>query len=158
MITDKCSNKAVLWFNRAAFAIVFAINVWCAISFVLFPQSFVGAYELSGISGEAAVRGMGVVFLMWNATYPVYIAHPYRYKVLGGIIIVQQIIGCVGETAILLTLGSGHAVLASSILRFIAFDAAGLVIEAAAFAALIVKGRVENENLRRESLRSERSQ
>ena len=77
-----------------------------------------------------------VAFLMWNATYPVVIANPRRYRAVFLIVLAQQAIGLVGETAILLGLPAGHEVLAASILRFIAFDAAGFIAMLAAFAAL----------------------
>ena len=118
---------------RVAIAIVFALNVQCALQFELWPEAFAGAYELSGVAGEAAVRGLGVAFLMWNATYPAVIASPRRFRALYVVILVQQLIGLVGETAILLGLPSGHDVLAASIQRFIAFDAAGLVLMMATF-------------------------
>lgn len=121
---------------RIVVAAVFLINVQCALSFVLQPASFAGAYELSGVSGNVAVQGIGVAFLMWNATYPVVIANPRRYRAVFLIVLAQQAIGLVGETAILLGLPAGHEVLAASILRFIAFDAAGLIAMLAAFAAL----------------------
>lgn len=38
----------------------------------------------------------------------------------------MQLIGVIGEGAILLLLPAGYATLSASILRFIAFDAAGL--------------------------------
>lgn len=121
---------------RIAVALVFALNVQCALQFVLWPEAFAGAYELSGVAGEAAVRGLGVAFLMWNATYPAVIASPRRFRALYVVVLVQQAIGLVGETAILLGLPGGHEVLAASILRFIAFDAVGLVLMTAAFAWL----------------------
>lgn len=121
---------------RIVVAAVFLINVQCALSFVLQPASFAGAYELSGVSGNVAVQGIGVAFLMWNATYPAVIANPRRYRAVFLIVLAQQAIGLVGETAILLGLPAGHEVLAASILRFIAFDAAGLIAMLAAFAAL----------------------
>ena len=65
--------------------------------------------------------------------------HPFPHLENGAlyvVVLVQQAIGLVGETAILLGLPGGHEVLAASILRFIAFDAAGLVLMAAAFAWL----------------------
>ena len=126
---------------RIAVAIVFALNVQCALQFVLRPDVFAGAYELSGTAGEAAVRGLGVAFLMWNATYPAVIASPRRFQALYAVVLAQQTIGLVGETAILLGLPGGHEVLAASILRFIAFDAAGLVLMAAAFAWMLIRGR-----------------
>lgn len=121
---------------RIVVAAVFLINVQCALSFALQPASFAGAYELSGVSGNVAVQGIGVAFLMWNATYPVVIANPRRYRAVFLIVLAQQAIGLVGETAILLGLPAGHEVLAASILRFIAFDAAGFIAMLAAFAAL----------------------
>ena len=41
---------SVLWFARMAVAAVFLINVHCAVSFVLFPEQFTAAYELSGLA------------------------------------------------------------------------------------------------------------
>lgn len=126
---------------RVAVAIVFALNVQCALQFVLWPEAFAGAYELSGVAGEAAVRGLGVAFLMWNATYPAVIANPRRFQTLYAVVLAQQAIGLVGETGILLGLPAGHDVLAASILRFIAFDAGGLVLMAAAFAWMLIRKR-----------------
>ena len=133
MSDDRRRTRIALNAARVAYAVVFAINVQCALSFVLWPGAFSGAYELSGVAGEAAVRGLGVAFLMWNATYPLVIANPVKHRALAGVVIAQQVIGLVGESAILAMLPAGHDVLAGGILRFIAFDAAGLVIMVAAF-------------------------
>jgi hypothetical protein len=70
---------------------------------------------------------------MWNATYPPVIVRPDRYRVLFGVVLVQQAIGLVGESLLLAGLQPGLEVLASSIARFVAFDAAGLVLLAIAF-------------------------
>ena len=121
-------NRGALWALRIAFAIVFIINVQCALSFVIWPASYAAAYELEGVAGNAAVQGIGIAFLMWNATYPAFIAQPQRFNVLGWIIIAQQIVGLVGETGLFISLPAGHEVLASSVMRFIVFDAAGLVV------------------------------
>lgn len=134
--------RAATWAVRLAYAAMFALNVMCALQFVAAPESFAGAYQLTGVAGEAAVRGIGVAFLMWNATYPLFVARPRRHMALGAIVLVQQAIGCVGEAAILLSLPrEGFELLASSITRFIAFDAAGLVVMGAAYAWLVVDGR-----------------
>lgn len=131
----------IVWFARVAFAAVFALNVMCALQFVLDPSSYAGAYELEGVAGETAVRGIGIAFLMWNATYPAFIAAPSRFRVLGWVILAQQAIGLVGESLLLYSLPAGHDVLAGSIMRFIAFDGAGLVLMGVAFALLMARGR-----------------
>lgn len=144
-------SRAV-WACRIAFAAVFAVNVQCALGFVFAPDSFAGAYELSGVPGLVAVQGMGVAFLMWNATYPAFIVQPRRFKPLGAVILAQQAVGLLGETAILAGLDAAHAVLAQSIARFIAFDAFGLVVMACAFALLLrasVCGQGPSSQLRR---------
>ncbi|BAK43585.1 hypothetical protein [Eggerthella sp. YY7918] len=133
--------QAATWGVRAAFAIVFVANVQCAVSFVLWPAAYAPAYELAGATGSAAVQGIGVAFLMWNATYPAVIASPRRFRALAVVVLVQQVIGLVGESFIRATLPAGHAVLAASIDRFIAFDGVGLVLMAAAFAWLVAVER-----------------
>ena len=124
---------------RMAFTAVFALNVMCALQFIIDPADFAGAYQLSGVAGEAAVRGIGVAFLMWNATYPLFIWRPVKHRSLGVIILAQQLVGCVGETCIAMTLpAEGFELLTSSIMRFIAFDVGGLVVMLIAFAWLYV--------------------
>lgn len=129
-----CTNAC-----RAAFAAVFAINVQCALSFVLFPSSYVAGFQLSGWTGNVAVQGLGVAFLMWNCTYPPFIASPRRWPVLGGVILAQQAIGLLGETTLYLQLPTEAAALHASIGRFMAFDAVGLLVMAAAFAWLATR-------------------
>lgn len=126
-----------VWACRVCFALVFIVNIQCALSYVVMPESFTGGFQLSGIPGVVAVQGIGVAFLMWNATYPAFIVSPLRFKTLGIVVVIQQIIGLVGESVILLDLPSmGYAQLAESISRFILFDALGLVIMAASLAFL----------------------
>lgn len=127
-------TSSAVWVIRIVFTIVFLWNVLCAIQFILFPADYAGSYQLSGTEGEVALRGLGVAFLMWNATYPAYIARPDRFPVLGAVIVAQQVIGLVGESLILASLPEGYALLASSIQRFIAFDGAGLLLMIAALA------------------------
>lgn len=136
-------NTAACWCVRIVYAAVFVLNVMCALQFVLTPQDFAGAYELSGVPGETAVRGIGIAFLMWNATYPAVIVNPLRFRQLGAVVLVQQAIGLAGETAVLLGLPAGHAILAASITRFIAFDGGGLVAMLAAFTWLCFSTRRE---------------
>lgn len=133
--------KAATWFVRVAFTAVFVVNVMCALQFALDPATYASAYELGGVAGEAAVRGVGIAFLMWNATYPAFIVSPLRFRVLGWVILAQQAIGLVGESLLLISLPAGHDVLAASVVRFIAFDGAGLVLMGVAFASMLVLQR-----------------
>ena len=113
---------------RICFCVVFLLNIQCALGFAL-----------EGPAGLAAIRGIGVAFLMWNATYPVFIVAPRKFKVLGWVVIVQQVVGLVGESFILVSIASmsGMELLRSSILRFIIFDGAGLVIMVISFIVLL---------------------
>lgn len=137
--------KRAAWVARIAFCIVFVVNIQCALQFIINPYAFIGAYELTGDVGAIALAGLGVVFLMWNATYPLFIVRPDRYPVLGGVILAQQIIGLLGESYILATIPADHVTLAASIQRFISFDAFGLVIMAATYAALLHFLRYANQ-------------
>ena len=130
--------KIASWSARLAVAIVFVGNIQCALYFLLFPENYAPSFELSGVAGIAAIQGLAVAFLMWNATYPLVFINPSRHRTLFAIVLVQQAIGLLGESLILSGVGPDHALLRESITRFIVFDAAGLVIMGATFAALIL--------------------
>ena len=119
--------RVIVWLARLTLAVVFCFNVNCAISFVARPEAYAPGFEVSGVPGQALVRGMGFLFLMWNVTYPLAIWNPGRYRWLFLIIIVQQSIGLTGEMWMLLTLPPGHTALTRTGWRFVAFDGAGLV-------------------------------
>ncbi|MGI6220930.1 MAG: hypothetical protein ACOYIP_03510 [Coriobacteriales bacterium] len=134
-------QRPAVWAVRAAFLIVFIINVQCAVQFICWPDSFVGAYELSGVAGKVAVQGLGIAFLMWNCTYPAVIISPTRFRALGVVVLAQQAVGLVGELLLSASLPAGHDILQASISRFAAFDGAGLVIMLAAFVWMAVSLR-----------------
>ncbi len=118
---------------RMALGLVLAANLSAAIPYVLDPAAYASAFELGGAPGAAMVRGLGILFLMWNVTYLPVIVDPFRQRALFGIVLAQQVIGLAGESWILASLPPGHAVLAASGLRFLAFDTAGLMLLLAAF-------------------------
>ena len=128
------ASGARVWVTRVLVALVFFINVQCALQFIIWPDAYTGAYQLEGASAEAIVRSFGICFLMWNATYPPVIARPEKHRALFGVMIAQQVIGLVGESALYTTLGPALPILASSVMRFIIFDGAGLVLLVVAFA------------------------
>lgn len=113
---------------RLAIAPVLIWNVQCAISFLLWPDRFTAEFELSGPPGEAAIRGIGLLFLMWNIPYTVALIHPMRYRISLYEATAMQGIGLLGESLILMSLSPVHRILQSSLSRFIVFDGAGLVL------------------------------
>ena len=120
-------HRSSLWLARLVVGTVFLFNVTCALAFVIRPDRYAPAFEVSGVPGRVLVRGMGILFLMWNATYPPVLIRPDRYRTLFAVILVQQAIGLAGETWMWATLPSGHTALWTTGLRFIAFDGVGLV-------------------------------
>ncbi|MCB0101141.1 MAG: hypothetical protein H6635_05735 [Anaerolineales bacterium] len=117
-----------IWISRLLIALVTAWNIQAAVIFIISPQMFVHAYELSGTAGEAAVRGVGVLFLMWAVPYLFATYHPIRYSLALTFALLMQLIGLLGESYILSTLTTDHIILRLSILRFILFDGVGLVL------------------------------
>jgi hypothetical protein len=122
-----------VWFPRLLIGFVTAWNLQAAFAFIFSPGGFVRAYELSGVPGEAAIRGFGLLFLMWNIPYIFALVDPFRYRLALTLSLLMQLTGLIGETFIYFTLPAGHAVLGGSILRFIIFDGAGLVLLALAW-------------------------
>jgi hypothetical protein len=117
-----------LWAARLLIAIVVALNLQCALIFLLNPGVFAPGFELSGIPGEAAVRGFAVLFVMWNIPYLVALWNPQRHRLSLWEALVMQTVGVIGESLILFSVPAGHTVLHASLVRFIAFDFAGLVM------------------------------
>jgi hypothetical protein len=117
-----------VWGARIAVGLVLVSNLSAAIPYVFHPDRYAAAFELTGVAGAAMVRGLGILFAMWSAAYLPLIAHPERHRVLFAVILAQQVVGLFGESWILASLPPGHAALTANGLRFIAFDAAGLVL------------------------------
>lgn len=92
-----------------------------------------GGFELSGVPGKAAVMGVGILFLMWQVPYFFALADPFEHKISLISAVIMQTIGVVGESVLNSFIPYQHAVLRSSINRFIIFDAAGLALLVAAW-------------------------
>ena len=121
-----------LWAARLLIGLVIAWNLQAAIAFLLAPQEAAKGFELGGIPGVVAVRGVAILFVMWNVPYVLACWQPRRNRASLWEALAMQLIGVVGECAIFLALPAGHAALHGSLLRFIAFDAAGLGLLAVA--------------------------
>jgi len=140
-----------VWFARAAVAGVFIVNVWCALAFIIDPESYTTGFEIIGVPGRVTVQSFGILFLMWNATYPPVMWDPVRHRTLFAVVLIQQAIGVFGELALWATLPPGYDILLATGLRFLRFDAAGLAIMAVAF--LLTRSRHARPEERRRSVR-----
>ena len=113
---------------RLCIGVVLAWNVQCALAFLIAPATYASGFGLDGVSGQAAVRGIGLLFLMWNVPYAVALWHPLRHRVSLYEALAMQAIGLLGESLIFSSLPAAQALARASLLRFVAFDAAGLVL------------------------------
>jgi hypothetical protein len=113
---------------RGLIGLVILWNLQAAAVFLIWPERYIAGFELQGIASEAMLRGLGVLFVMWNVPYAVALWHPVRYRISLYESLAMQIIGLVGETAILLSVSSVYAMLRTSISRFILFDIGGLIL------------------------------
>ena len=116
-----------LWTARLLIGIVIAWNLQAAFVFFIWPGVFAPGFELSGPPGEAAMRGIAVLFVMWNVPYVVAAWQPLRQLTSLKEALVMQFLGLLGESWIFLSLSAEHPALQSAILRFIAFDGCGLL-------------------------------
>jgi hypothetical protein len=121
-----------LWLSRFLIAIVTLWNLQAALVFFLWPQVYAPGFMLTGLPGETAIRGVGVLFAMWSLPYLVALWHPRRYQLALQLALAMQVLGVLGESLICLTIPADYAVLRASILRFSAFDAAGVLLLAGA--------------------------
>jgi hypothetical protein len=128
MTSTHSNSKYRLWFIRFLIGLVFISNIQCAVAFLSTPRKYVSNFELSGTTGEAMVRALGLLFVMWNVPYFMAILHPQKNHISLYEAIIMQAIGLIGETLLLLTLQSGHGMIFNTTTRFIIFDGLGLVI------------------------------
>jgi len=137
----------LLWISRLLIAAVTLMNLQAAFLFILKPQDYAPGFEMSGAAGEAMVRGMGLLFLMWNIPYIFAVLHPVRQFISLVEAVIMQFIGVTGESLILLGLHGEHPIIQASVRRFIFFDGAGLVVLLAALLLVIqLKGGSRHKN------------
>ncbi len=104
------------------------MNLQCALAYIFNPLPYVAPFELSGEPGRAAVVGIGILFVMWQVPYVFALVHPERNRRSLLEAILMQAIGRVGESLLLRSIPLEHTALRASILRFIIFDAGGLLL------------------------------
>ena len=113
---------------RLMVGLVLFFNVQCGLVFLVFPQNFVGNFELNGIPGQAMVQALGLLFIMWNVPYAAALIQPIRNRNSH-----LQAIGLAGEMWMLIGLAAGHDTLRITVLRFIGFDSFGLLALSGSF-------------------------
>jgi len=124
----KNKKFARLLIPRLLIFLVLAMNLQCALAYIFNPLPYVAPFELSGEPGRAAVVGIGILFVMWQVPYVFALVHPERNRRSLLEAILMQAIGLVGESLLLRSIPLAHTALRASILRFIIFDAGGLLL------------------------------
>lgn len=117
-----------LLFPRVLIFLVLAMNLQCALAYIFDPLPYVAPFELSGEPGRAAVVGIGILFVMWQVPYVFALVHPLRHQRSLFEAVIMQAIGLLGESLLLRSIPLTHTALRASILRFIIFDAGGLLL------------------------------
>ena len=120
-------DRVKVGIGRFLIGVVLVFNVQCGLAFILSPGSYTSGFELSGVAGEGVVRGMGILFIMWNVPYAVALIAPLRLRSALYEAILMQAIGFAGETLLLLSFPTGHPAIQTTVSRFIIFDGGGLV-------------------------------
>jgi hypothetical protein len=124
-----------IWIARFLIGLVVFFNLESAIAFLTHPDAYTSSYELSGIPGEAAIRGFAILFCMWNIPYLFALWHPIKHQLSLRESILMQGTGLLGETWLVSQIPMNFSLLRNSIFRFIIFDGAGLLI---LFIALVI--------------------
>jgi len=115
------------WMGRFLVGLVLLFNVQCALAFIIMPEVYAPGFEMRDAAGVGMVRGLGILFLMWNVPYVLAATDPVRRRISLYEAVTMQAIGLTGETLLLATFPPGHAVIQASVGRFILFDGSGLL-------------------------------
>jgi hypothetical protein len=133
------------WLARLFIGLVLLFNVQCALAFLLAPETYAPGFEMSGAAGAGIVRGMGILFLMWNVPYAVAVTDPVRRRLSLLEALTMQAIGFAGEVILLVTFPRGHLMIQATLRRFILFDGLGLL--ALFLAAWLARNNSSHANL-----------
>ncbi len=117
-----------IWAARVLIGIVVFWNLLAAFQFLIHPGMYAPGFELEGTAGAAIIQGMGLLFVMWNIPYLFALWNPIRNRLSLMEAVIMQIIGAAGETVLLATLPGNHPVIHDTVIRFILFDGAGVLL------------------------------
>jgi hypothetical protein len=135
-ITDSKQVTLRAWVARLLIGAVTVVSLYAAFSFILAPEKFTYAYELSGAVGEALVRGTGVFFLMWSVPYLFAAFDPLRYRLGLFFALLVQLTGFAGDVFLLVVTPHELIMLRATLLRFIVSSVTGLAVLAVAYALI----------------------
>jgi hypothetical protein len=116
------------WSARLLIFLVVADNFQAAILFLLHPESVAPSFELTGLTGDSIIQGIGLLFLMWCVPYIVALIDPASHRLSLFEAIIMQALAFVGETTLMVLLPIKLPTLENTILKFMVFDLAGLVL------------------------------
>ena len=133
----KKQSKLTPVVSRVLIGLVVFFNLQCSYYFLFHPADYAPAFELTGEPGSAAIQGMGLLFMMWNVPYVFALLNPIKYIISLVEAVIMQAVGVFGETILLLVLNGEHPLIKASVLRFIYFDGAGLVLLAIALLLIL---------------------
>lgn len=121
-------SQVSLLISRLLIFVVLAMNLQCAVLYLVNPEPYAAAFELSAEEGRAVVIGFGILFFMWQVPYVFALVHPLRHFQSLVEAVLMQAIGLIGEWLLFRTILMDHVLQRATILRFILFDAAGLLL------------------------------
>ncbi len=113
---------------RLLIGVVLLWNVQAAVLFLVFPQEYLSSLMLTGEVGEKVIQSLGILFVMWNVPYFLAILSPEKERLLLLACILMQAIGLIGESILFLDLSPQLQPVKQTVLRFILFDSAGLLL------------------------------
>ncbi len=113
---------------RILILIVMIWNFQAAVCLLINAPVYLPAFELSGQPGVVAIRGVGVLFLMWQVPYLFAFISPQKNRTALVESLLMQFIGLIGETLLWISLSEIHYQLRSSMMRFIVFDGVGFLL------------------------------
>lgn len=106
---------------------VIFFNVQSAVFLLIQPEIYTTNMGLTGVAGIVYLRGIGILFIMWNVPYLFALWNPVRNRVSLYEAVCMQTIGLIGETILLLSLPDGQNGIEMILTRFIIFDGVGLL-------------------------------
>jgi hypothetical protein len=131
--------KTRIWFARLLITPVIFFNLQCSLVFLITPGRYAASFDLHEPPGLYMIQGLGLLFLMWNIPYLVALHNPKIHSISLIESIIMQTIGVLGETILLNAIPPTYSMLHTSIIRFIIFDASGLILLILASIILQVK-------------------